>query len=140
MSVEQNKAIVRRFVEEVPNKGNMAVADELLSPHYVGHNLPPGMPSGPEGLKQMVTMFHTAFPDFHVVIEDQVAEGDKVVNRVTVSGTHKGQFMVIAPTGKQVTVSGIQFWRLADGKIEELWFNRDDLGMMRQLGVIPTPS
>lgn len=86
----------------------------------------------------MLTMFRSGFPDIKMTIEEVVAEGDKVVFRVTVHGTHKGEFKGIAPTGKQVTMTGMQIWRIEGGKIVEGWFNRDDLGLMQQLGVIPS--
>ena len=140
MSVEENKAIVRRLWEEVINKGNMAVVDELVATNYIDHTQTPELVArDPESYKQVVIMFRTAFPDLHVTIEDKIAEGDKVVSRFTVRGTHKGEFMGIAPTGRQVTVTGIAIHRIAGGKLAEVWINMDFLGMMQQLGVVPTP-
>jgi steroid delta-isomerase-like uncharacterized protein len=141
MSVAENKAILRRLYEEIHNKGNMAVADELIAADFVNHNVPsPEIPPGPEGVKQIFTMFRHAFPDFNVTVEDMVAEGDKVVARLTVRGTHKGEFMGIAPTGKQITISVIDIARIASGKIVERWGAEDNLGMMQQLGVVPPPG
>src|SRR6266446_5250360 len=129
MSTEENKAKVRRVYEEALNQGNMAVVDELVSPNYVGHD--PGFPQpvrGPEGLKQYVMVFRTAVPDTTVTI----------AVRHTYRGTHKGDLMGIPPTGKQITVTGIVIHRIADGKFVESWVNADNLGLMQQLGVVPT--
>lgn len=135
---EQNKAIVRRLYEEIWDKGNLAVLDELQAVDAVDHNRPPGLPPGREGVKQFFRMYLAAFPDVRMVIEDQVAEGDRVVTRWTATGTHKGELMGIPPTGKQVRVSGIDINRLEGGKIIESWGSSDQLGMMQQLGVIPS--
>ena len=137
MSTEENKAILRRNCEEAFNKGNLAVADETIAPNYVYHG-PGGMEyKGPEGFKQFVTMFRTAFPDFHLTVEDMVAEGDKVAHRLTTRGTHKGELMGIAATGKQVTTTAITISRFAGGKEVEAWSSLDMLGVMQQLGVAP---
>jgi steroid delta-isomerase-like uncharacterized protein len=141
MSIEENKAIVRRLYEEVHNKGNFVVADELVATNFIDHNASsPEIPPGPEGVKQTFTTFHNAFPDFNVTVEDMVAERDKVVARLTIRGTHKGEFMGIAPTGKQVAIEVIDITRVAEGKIVERWGQADMLGMMQQLGVIPPPG
>jgi predicted ester cyclase len=137
MSTEENKANARRVFEEVFNKGNLSVVDELIATNYVGHA--PGMPDfkGPEGFKQYATMNRTAFPDLRMTTEDTVAEGDKVVNRWTARGTHKGDLMGIAPTGKQVTMTGMVITRYVGGKQVEAWVLSDMLGMLQQLGVVP---
>ena len=135
---EENKALVRRFYEEVMNRGNMAVVDELSAPNIVDHNPMPGQAAGPEGFKQFVGMFRSAFPDLNVTADDVIAEGDKVVARTTMRGTHRGEFMGIAPTNKQVTVSGMDMVRIANGKAVEVWHIDDALGMMQQLGAIPS--
>ena len=140
MSVEENKAIELRFFEEVVNKGNLAVIDELVAANFVDHSAPPGVAPDREGYKQFFTMAHTAFPDFHSTLEDMFAEGDKVVQRFTARGTQQGEFMGIAPTGKQVTVTGIAIHRITDSKIVENWLSMDMLGMMQQLGVVPPPG
>ena len=140
MSVEQNKALVCHAIEEVYNKGNIAVIDERFSPDYIHHSLPPGMPHDTEGYKQMVKMLHTAFPDYRITIEDVVAEGNNVVLRFHWSGTHKGEFMRIAPTGKKVTVTAMSMHRIQDGKEVEQWGELDRVGMMQQLGVVPPPE
>jgi steroid delta-isomerase-like uncharacterized protein len=141
MTVEENKAIVRRMYEEIHNKGNMATADELVASNFIDHNPPgPGIPPGPEGIKQIFGMLRSAFPDFHTTVEDMIAEGDRVVARLTITGTHKGEFMGIPPTGKQVSMEVIDITRLAQGKAVERWGQGDMLGLMQQLGVIPPPG
>jgi steroid delta-isomerase-like uncharacterized protein len=142
MSTEQNKTLVRRYWEEVWNKGNLAVADELIASDFDGHPQPsdPDFGRGPAGQKQLVGMYRTAFPDVRMTIEDMTAEGDRVVLRWTARGTQTGAFMEIAATGKPTTVTGMVLNRLAAGKIAEGWGNFDALGMMQQLGVIPTPE
>jgi steroid delta-isomerase-like uncharacterized protein len=137
MSVKENKAIFRRIVEEGFNKGNLAIVDELVAANHVNHadNV-----RGPEEYKQFITMYRTAFPDLHMTVEDQIAEGDKVVNRWTSRGTHQGDLMGIPPTGKQVTLTGTYVARIVGGKIIEEWGNFDALGMMQQLGVVPSPG
>lgn len=137
MSAEQNKASARRAFEEVWSKGNLSVLDELSDPNTVGHDPVSGDTRGREAGKQLVSMYRTAFPDIHFTIEDQVAEGDKVVTRWSSSGTHKGELMGIAPTGKRATVTGISIDRFSGGKQVEDWTNWDALGLMQQLGVIP---
>jgi len=124
-------------MEEVWHKGNMIFVDENFATDYVDHH--PALAGLPqrEGFKQLVTMNRTAFPDLHFTLEDLVAENDKVVARWTARGTHKGPLRGIAPTGKQVTVTGITIFRITGGKVAERWFNEDTLGMMQQLGVIP---
>lgn len=139
MSVEQNKALDRRYVGEVLDKGNLAVIDEIMAPNYVGH-VPGFPPSDREGDKQLIAMFRAAFPDLHFTLEDQIGEGDKVVHRLTGRGTHKGEFQGIPPTGKQVTVTGININRFAEGKVVESWGIIDMLGLLQQLGVIPVPG
>lgn len=139
MSTEDNKALVRRFYEEIFNRGNMAVVDELCTANYLFHD-PTGPVQGPEGFKQFATMYRTAFPDLHITIDDAIAEGDKVVARTTGRGTHKGELMGIPPTGKQIAVSGMTISRIVNGKAEETWANYDALGMLQQLGVVPAPG
>lgn len=138
MSVEQNKALFRRFVEEVFNKGNVSTIDEFLAPNFVEREvLPPGTPSGREGVKQLTMMFRTAFPDFNVSIDDIIAEGDKIVARTTWSGTQKGEFMGIPSSGKRVSFDVIDIIRISEGKGVEHWGVMDSSALMQQLGVIP---
>ena len=138
MSVEQNKALFRRFVEEVFNKGNVNTIDELLASDFAEREeLPPGMPRDREGVKQLTRMFRTAFPDFNVSIDDMIAEGDKIVARTTWNGTQKGEFMGIPPSGKRVSFDVIDIIRISEGKGVEHWGVMDSSAMMQQLGVIP---
>jgi len=136
MSTEENKAMVRRVWEDVMNKGNLAVADEIMAASYVFHFSGQDY-KGPESFKQVVTMYRTAFPDLHMTIEDMFTEGDRVASRVTFTGTHKGDLMGIAATGKQVAIAGIVISRFEGGKQVEVWASEDLLGMMQQLGVVP---
>ena len=140
MSTEENKALERRGIEEGWNKGNLTVIDELIAANVVTHRPPAPPLQGTEAFKQFVLMYRSAFPDLHYTIEDQIAEGDKVVTRWTARGTHKGELMGIPPTGKQGTVTGISVSRWANGKVVEIWINADDLGMLQQLGVVPAPG
>src|SRR6266516_2389300 len=125
MSTEDNKALSRRLFQEFWDQKNLAVADELLAANHVDHTpgSPPGLPPGPEGLKQFAAVYFTAFPDLRITIDDLVAEGDKVVTRWTTRATHQGDLMGIPPTGKQVTITGITIDRIAGGKIAETWTN-----------------
>jgi steroid delta-isomerase-like uncharacterized protein len=141
MSTEQNKVTVRQMVEEIFNRGNLSRIDEFLAPDFVEREeLPPGIPRNREGVMQFLSIFRSAFPDFQATIDDMVAEGDKVVIRQTFSGTHKGEFMGIPPTGKRVSYGVIDIIRLADGKLVEHWGQMDTMGMMQQLGAAPAPG
>ena len=138
MSTEQNKALVKRAWDEVFNQKKLAVVDELWSSDYIYHG-PQGQEfRGTESLKQLLSHYLEAFPDLHIEVEDLIAEGDKVVSRVISRGTHKGELQGIAPTGKEVTTTIILITRLEGGKFAEDWESRDDLGMLQQLGVIPS--
>lgn len=141
MSTEQNKALARQLVEEVMNQGNISMIDEIINPDFVEHEeLPPGIPPGREAPKAMFSMLRSAFPDFKATIDDLIAEGDKVVIRHTWTGTHKGEFMGIPPTGKSVSFGVIDIIRIADGKFVEHWGQMDQMAMMQQLGVAPAPA
>ena len=137
---ESNKTILRRFFEELFNTGDLSVADEIVGVNYVNHDAVPGETPGREGLKAFVTHIRTAFPDIHFTIEDQIAEGDNVVTRWTVTGTQQGEFASVPATGKSVRVKAINIHRVTGGQIHEAWLNWDALGMMQQLGVVPTPE
>jgi steroid delta-isomerase-like uncharacterized protein len=142
MLTETNKTVSRRFLEEVWNKGNLAALNEIIAKDHVnsGPGTLPGLPTGPEGSKQLVTVYRNAFPDVHFTIDEQIAEGDKVVTRWTAQGTHKGELVGIPATGKSSTVTGINVDRVVNGKIAESWGIFDQFGMMQQLGVIPVPE
>lgn len=138
---EENKTISRRVVEEIFNQGKFEVADELIAPTSVSHD--PAVPesvTGPEGVKQLVAGYRNAFPDVHIVIDDEIAAGNRVVTRWTARGTHDGDFQGIAPTGKQATVTGITIDKIEGGKIVESWTNWDTLGLMQQIGVVPVQA
>jgi steroid delta-isomerase-like uncharacterized protein len=137
MSTEENKALVRREYEQGVNQGDFDVRNEALASNYVGHfsGLPPIQ--GIEAFKQFTSAFFTAFPDLQTTIEDLIAEGDKVAVRQTWRGTHTGNFQGIPPTGKQVTFSSLEVYRVIGGKLAEEWVELDMLGLLQQLGVIP---
>lgn len=132
---EQNKKLVRETFEAIWNRGDFTVFDERFSADYAGHSS--AEIEGLEGAKQFVAAMRSAFPDFHYTVEDEIAKGDKVVNRWVVRATHEGEFQGIPPTGKRVTITGISIYRLADGKLVEGWTEADMLGLMQQLGAIP---
>jgi predicted ester cyclase len=141
MSAEENKAVVRSFLEGIFTQGNPDVVDELAAPDLVVHD--PSSEAGEvdaEGVKGSIAWSHNAFPDLRVTIEDQVAEGDKVATRWTVRGTHRGEMMGAAPTGNQVTFTGTQTDYILGGKIVESWSNWDTLGMLQQIGAVPVPE
>ncbi len=140
-SAQENKAVSRRVAEEIFNQGELDLADELYTPDYVLHD--PSLPEdlhGPEGLKQYAAMNLGAFPDARVTVEDQIAEGDMVATRWRATGTHTGELMGILPTGRRSEISGITINRFSGGRIAEDWYQSDDLGMLQQLGVIPSPE
>ena len=132
-----NKALVRRIYDAF-NTGNLEILDAVLGVNIIDHNPFPGQPQGIAGVKQLIMILRSAFPDFHITVEDMVAEGDKVVARVVTQGTHQGEFMGIPATGKEVTQTGIEILRIAGGKVVERWGEFDNLGMMQQLGVAPS--
>ncbi|GAC1512971.1 MAG: ester cyclase [Chloroflexota bacterium] len=139
MSTQENKDIVRRSFEDLFNQGNLSVADEVYSPDYVGHD--PAMPEDSHGIddvKQFVSTYRNAFSDIHLTIDHLIAEGDLVATSFTGRGTHDGDFTGIPATGKKAEVTGMSISRLVDGKIVEEWTNTDTLGLMQQLGVLPS--
>ena len=142
MLSETNKTVSRRFFEEVFGQGKLNVLDELIAKDHVnsGPGTLPGLPTGPEGTKQLVTVYRKAFPDLHFTIDEQIAEGDKVVTRWTAHGTHKGELVGIPATDKLATVTGLSVDKFVNGKIVNTWGIFDQFGMMQQLGVIPTPE
>jgi predicted ester cyclase len=136
MSAGKNKALVRRFVDEVQSQGNTDVIDEICSPEFVNPSAPPGLPADREGIKIVTAIFRRAFPDSYFTLEDMIAQGDKVATRKTFHGTHEGEFMDIPPTGQRVSMGLIDIVRIADGRVVEHWSMGNNLGMMQQLGVI----
>jgi steroid delta-isomerase-like uncharacterized protein len=138
MSAEENKAIARRHFEELWQKGDVSVADEIYAADAVGHDpMNPAHADYPESERQAIVRDNTAFPNPQVTIEDQIAEGDKVVTRWTFRATHSGDFMGMPPSGKRLDVTGVHIHRIAGGKIVEIWAHPDSLGFMQQLGAIP---
>src|SRR5215203_2236173 len=140
MSLDDNKAIIRAFVETVWNSRQLDRADEVVAADFVDHAPMPGQAPGLEGVKRKWAMYLDAIPDFRVTIEELVAEGDKVAVRRSYAGTHRGELLGIPPTGKQMRISGISIFRLAEGKIAEHWEQLDRLALMQQLGALPTPG
>src|SRR5260221_11609727 len=143
MSTEDNKALVRRLIEEVWNQGNLAVFNELYAPDFIFHD--PGLPHvrTREDDKQWIAGILKAFPDFQITIDDVIAEGDQVAVRLTVRGTNTGDLVTPMPlraTGKQVTVPGITIVRLVEGQAVEVWSQGETLGFLQQLGLIPAPG
>jgi steroid delta-isomerase-like uncharacterized protein len=140
MSTERNKELTSRFIEEVLNTGDMALADDFLSPDFIEHSAPPGFPGNREGVKMVFKMLHDAFPDFEYIIEDTVAEGDMVVHRITARGTMEGPLMDMPATGKSASWPEIHIARVKDGKIVEHWDVIDRLTRSQQLGLAPVPG
>ena len=140
MSTEENKALVRRWWEET-DKGNNAIVDELCAPDYIDHSPPlPGMGPGRGGVHNANAALRAAFPDTVHIIEELIAEGDKVVTRLRGRATFTGEVLGIPPTGNVVEITGISIHRIADGKLVEHWANADQLGLMQQLGALPAPE
>jgi steroid delta-isomerase-like uncharacterized protein len=140
MSVEDNKAIIRAYVEMVWNGKQLDRAEEVVASDFIDHAPLPGQAPGLEGAKRKWAMYLTAIPDLRVTTEDLVAEGDKVAVRRSYEGTHQGELLGIPATGKQLQVGSISIFRLVDGKIAENWEQLDRLALLQQLGVIPAPS
>jgi steroid delta-isomerase-like uncharacterized protein len=140
MSLEANKTLIRRHFEEIWNQYRLEVVEELVAPDYYTHYPIPGQPQGIDGFTYAVRTVRDAFPDMVITIEDMIAEGDKVVARLTAQGTHRGSLGGIEPTGREATWTGIRIFRIADGKIAEHWANWDDVSLGRQLGILPPLS
>lgn len=136
---QENEAVVRRAFEEIA-QGKLEVADEIIAPEFVRHDLGANFPdvTGPEGVKRLIGALRVAFPDIETTFEDVISGGDRVVVRFTARATHKGPFQGVAPTGRRVEWAGINVYRVAEGKIRETWQLADSLGLMRQLGAVPS--
>ena len=135
MTEEEVSTLVNRFTDEAWNGGNLDLIDELFAADYVGHDAPrPDPVRGPEGMKDFLRMYHHAFSDAHITLDDVIIKDDKVVTRWTGRGTHDGDLMGIPPTGKKIEFVGIRIFRVAEGKIAEGWVVWDTFGLMRQLG------
>jgi steroid delta-isomerase-like uncharacterized protein len=135
MSTETNRTITRRYFEDLWNRQDLAVAAELVAPSAVGHVAGADL-YGPDALRQRVETLCQVYAEPRFTVEDQIAEGDRVAVRWTFTGRHAGAFMGVAPTGREVRVTGVNVFRLAAGQIAEIWLNADDLGELQQLGVL----
>ncbi len=136
---EANKALVARFIEEVFNKGNLEVADEIFHPRASSPSAA-GLPPGPLGVKIVAGMFRTGMPDFHMDIEFMVAEDDRVLARFRETGTHTGPLLGVPATGRKIDFTEMGILRFEHGKVVESWYEVDMLGLLTQLGVIPSPG
>jgi predicted ester cyclase len=143
MSIEDNKAIFRRLIEELWNQGKLDVADELFTADAFSPSAP-DLPPGPAGTKMIAGMFLKAFPDLHITIEHEVADGDRVFGHLRQRGTHTGALVTpqgeVPPTGKPVDFNEMAIVKIVDGKIAESWYDTDMVGLLMQIGVIPTPE
>jgi predicted ester cyclase len=144
MSAEENKALIRRYYERIDaaarEKRDASFLDEFVASDFANHDVPPGFTPDLEGLKQANDYFLAAAPDGYHVVEDMIAEGDKVMTRLSAYGTQTGELFGIPPTGKQIRMTAIAVHRIANGKIVEHWSELDNLGLMQQLGVVPEPG
>jgi steroid delta-isomerase-like uncharacterized protein len=141
MSTEENKAIVRRINDEVWSEGHLDVIGELIADNFVATVVgAPEQIRGPQGFREFVVMYRTAFPDLRITVDEQFAEGETVVTRWTATGTNEGELMGIPATGKQATTAGININRISDGKLVEGWGLFDQLGLLQQLGAVPVPT
>ena len=137
MSVEANKALVRRLYDEVFTSRDFAALDELIAPDFIAHEMPAGTPPGPEGFREYYGWLRSSFPDLSHHVEDLIGEGDRVALRWTLTCTHAGHFMGIAPTGRQVRLTGMAIYRIAGGRCAERWGEMNMLDLLRQLGGMP---
>jgi steroid delta-isomerase-like uncharacterized protein len=140
-AIDQNKAIARRWSEELWSRGNLAVADEIIAPDYERHD--PGDPfpaKGPADVRRIVQMLRSMLPDFHIEVDAIIAEGDFVVSRYTATATDTAGYMGMPATGRAIRTQAIQIFRFSNGKIVESWAARDDLGTLQQLGHLPAPG
>ena len=141
MPAVTNEAVLRRFYDEAFSKGKVSIVDELMDRNFVEHEpLPPGSKPGIEGVKQLIVGLRAGFPDLRVAIDDMVSHGDKVWARATFTGTHKGSFMNVPPTGKRVSFEAIDVVRFSGGKTVEHWGLIDNIGLLTQIGAIPPPG
>jgi steroid delta-isomerase-like uncharacterized protein len=138
-TISQNKNIVTSFIDALFTKGDLGAVDEYLAGDYVDHDPPMGFPASREGMRAAAATFRAAFPDWHSDIGFYVEEGDLVVENFTASGTQQGEIFGAPPSGRTVSLPGINIWRVRDGRIVERWGRLDDFGLMRQLGLVPQP-
>lgn len=138
-ATEQNKEIVRDYIDRLFTKGDLTAVDDYLAEDYADHDPPFGTPGGREGMRGAAAMFREGFPDWRTEVGHLIAEGDLVCERFTASGVQRGTVMGVPPTGKTVTLPGIQIFRISGGKITERWGQLDELGLLRQLGLVSDP-
>jgi steroid delta-isomerase-like uncharacterized protein len=136
----ENAAVVRRYFEVILGTGRLDLLNDLVAPEYVDHTARPGRAPGAAGVREVVGLFRTAFPDVAVAVEDTITEQDRVATRFTIRGTHTGPFAGLPPTGRRVVITGIAISRVAGGRIAEQWDQADMLGLLQQLGALPDPS
>ncbi len=137
MSADRTDSLIRRMFDNAFNQGTFAVVDELVAVDGVTHSVAWGMPNNREGLKQLIAMFRSAFPDLHCTVEDEINEGDKVAAHWTIRGTHTGLFLGNPPTSRPIVVQGMIFARTENGQIAEGWTLVDQMSILQQLGIIP---
>ena len=138
MSEAENEALLRRYYDEVVNKGDLAAVDEIIAADYVSHhNDPAHLPKGPDGVKAFISMTRQGFPDLHLTVNDLFVQGDQIASRWTMEGTHTGDWFGAPPSGKRASWWGVAITRFADGKIAEDWYNFDQVSLLQQLGIIP---
>lgn len=140
MSTKENRALVSRIWDEVWNQGNFDAVDQIFSPNYLGHLPATSGVRGPEEFKQLVRSYRTAFPDVQLTVDDLIAQDDRVVARWTSRGTHQGEFAGIPPSGRRIEVMGISIFLVQNGQVQEEWEGFDTMGLMQQLGAVPTPG
>jgi len=139
VSTVQGKSIIRRVFDEAFNQGHLAVVDELLAPDGISHHLSWGTPANRMGLKQLIAMFRTAFPDLHCTIEDEIIQGDKTAAHWTMRGTHKGLFLGNSPTSNPIVAEGLIYACIREGQVIENWIMIDQMSILQQLGLVPPP-
>lgn len=135
----QHKSMIRRILDEAFNQGNLAIVDELVAPDSISHHMSWGMPANRMGLKQLIAMFRTAFPDLSCTVDDEINQGDKVAAHWTMRGTHKGLFLGNSPTNKSIVVQGLIYARIENGQVIENWTLIDQMSILQQLGLVPPP-
>jgi steroid delta-isomerase-like uncharacterized protein len=135
----QNQSVLQRIFDKAFNQGDLATIDELIAPDGISHHLSWGMPANRMGLKQLIAMLRTAFPDLQCMIEDEIVEGDKIAAHWTMRGTHKGLFLGNSPTNKPILVQGLIYARIENNQIIENWTMIDQMGVLQQLGLVPPP-
>ena len=139
MSTVQGKSIIRRVLDEAFNQGNLAIVDELVAPDGISHQLSWGMPPNRMGLKQLIALFRTAFPDLNCTLQDEIIQGDKIAAHWTMRGTHKGLFLGNSPTSKSINVKGLIYARIENDQVIENYMLIDQMGILQQLGLVPPP-